>query len=191
MLNVSCSKPDPRAARPRSSLPSATRHLFNEVEAQVPLAPTSAGPTEEVWTGPEVDLLHFILLDSCALLADPQAPLEDKLDVLRWIYTEPDKDDRPFSFAHCLQFFGRATNPSQGTLDVDEVRAALWPQIKDWLRQTLERYPTWVRDAFWTNPVYVAELLEKNPQRLNEAARAGVVQPDLFNPDGVAIGREP
>src|SRR5262245_10908354 len=59
------------------------------------------------WTDDAIVHLHFLLLDECEKLADPETPLEEKLDILRWIYTDPEKDDAPFSFANCLKVFGR------------------------------------------------------------------------------------
>lgn len=132
------------------------------------------------WTDDTIVRLHFMLLDDCEKLADPEAPLEEKLEVLRWIYTDPEKDDAPFSFANCLKLFGRPTDPTQGSFGPEEVREGLRGHLLGWIRESLERYPLWVREAFLSNPDHVSELLARNPQRINEEVRRRSAQGDLF-----------
>ena len=132
------------------------------------------------WTDDTIVRLHFMLLDDCEKLADPQTPLEEKLEVLRWIYTDPQKDDAPFSFANCLKLFGRPTDQTQGSLGPKEVREGLRGHLSGWIRESLERYPAWVREAFHSNPDHVSELLARNAQRINEEVRRRSAQGDLF-----------
>lgn len=134
------------------------------------------------WSDETIVWLHFLLLDECEKLGDPETPLEEKLDLLRWIYTEPEKDDLPFSFANCLRVVGRATNPEKGTLDPDEIREGFRADLSHWLEESFSRYPAWVRDAFFSNPDHFAELLRRNPQRINEEVRRQAIQADLFFP---------
>jgi hypothetical protein len=135
------------------------------------------------WSEEDVVRLHCLLLADLSALADPATPLEEKFDTLRWIYTEPDKDLLPFSFASCLRVAGcspMSTYPYFGRLDADEVRALLKVRVRGWLLQTLSRYPIWVQDAVQRNPQWVADCLAKNPQWINEQLKSQSIQPDLF-----------
>ena len=132
------------------------------------------------WTDDAIVRLHFILLDDCEKLADSETPLEEKLDILRWIYTDPQKDGAPFSFATCLKLFGRPSDPTQGTLDPREIREGFRHSLLGWIQESLDRYPTWVREAFYSNPDHMSALLEKNPQYINEEVRKRSAQGDLF-----------
>jgi hypothetical protein len=132
------------------------------------------------WTLDELIQLHFLLLDDCAKLADTGAPLEDKLELLQWIFTDPDKEDRPFSFANCLRLYGRSINPSQGSLAAREVREALLELTPRWMQESLANYPEWIRDAIRDNPPWIAEALSRNPQFINECIKKQSVTGDLF-----------
>jgi hypothetical protein len=70
-------------------------------------------------------LLHWRLLKEIGRLADPETPLEEKFDTLRWVFTERDKDRRPFSFVSCLRVVGcspLSPLPYCGLVDAEEVR---------------------------------------------------------------------
>ena len=57
----------------------------------------------EEWSEDDIVLLHWRLLQEIRHLADPATPLEEKLDTLRWVFTEREKDGLPFSFVNCLR----------------------------------------------------------------------------------------
>ena len=135
------------------------------------------------WSEEDVVRLHCLLLDDLAALADPGTPLEEKFDTLRWVFTDPDKDGQPFSFASCLQVAGcspMSTYPYFGRLDVNDVRDLLRGYVRRWLRETLDRYPAWVREAISHNPQWASDRLSKNPQWINEQLRRQNVLGDLF-----------
>ena len=58
------------------------------------------------WSEQDIVLPHCRLLQEVRRLADPETPLEEKFDTLRRIFTERDKDARPFSFVACLRVVG-------------------------------------------------------------------------------------
>lgn len=133
----------------------------------------------------EIDIveLHWRLLLELRHLADPEAPLEGKLDTLRWIFTESEKDKQPFSFVQCIQVVGCSPLSSTiffGKLDVESIRDWVQHHVTAWLVDTLKRYPAWVRDAVIQNPEWVEERLAVNPQWINEQIRVVSLQGDLF-----------
>ena len=58
------------------------------------------------WSEEDVVFLHWRLLQEVRHLADPETPLEEKFDTLRWVFTEREKDGAPFSFVSCLRVVG-------------------------------------------------------------------------------------
>ena len=135
------------------------------------------------WSEEDVVLLHWRLLKEIGRLADPETPLEEKFDTLRWVFTERDKDLRPFSFVSCLRVVGcspLSPLPYCGLVDAEEVRDFIRLAIPQWLRQTLLRYPTWVREAIVGHPDWVEARLARNPQWINEEVRRVAVEGDLF-----------
>ena len=85
----------------------------------------------------EIVYLHFILLDQCRYLSRPSASIERKEETLRWIYTDPELEDRPFSFKNCVKLvtgnapdFGAVYRRLQ-----DEMR----PVLAAWLHESLAR----------------------------------------------------
>lgn len=145
-------------------------------------APKATSPAPE-WSETDIVQLHWRLLQEVRHLADPTAPLEEKLDTLRWVFTEPEKDGLPFSFASCLRVVGCSPlSPIAycGLVDADEVRERIRHGLKPWLNATLARYPDWVRDAVAGNPEWVEARLARNPQWVNEQIRHTSVQGDLF-----------
>lgn len=138
------------------------------------------------WSEEDIVLLHWRLLKEIGRLADPEAPLEEKLDTLRWVLTERDKDDQPFSFASCLRVVGcspLSPLPYCGLIDAEEVRERIRHAAKAWLLATLERYPAWVRDAVVHHPEWVEAQLARNPQWINEEVRRIAAEGDLFAGD--------
>lgn len=135
------------------------------------------------WSEEDIVLLHWRLLKKVGDLRDSETPLEEKLDTLRWIFTERDKESRPFSFVSCLKVVGcspLSPTPYFGLVDAEEIRDAIRYQVKAWINATLERYPSWVRKAVLKNPEWVESRLGKNPQWINEQVKKHTVQGDLF-----------
>lgn len=152
--------------------------------------PDSAAPVATVdedspieWSEEDVVLLHWRLLKEIGRLADPETPLEEKFDTLRWVFTERDKDDKPFSFVSCLRVVGcspLSPLPYCGRVDVEEVRDFIRLALGGWLRQTLMRYPSWVREAVVEHPDWIEARLARNPQWINEEVRRVALEGDLF-----------
>ena len=137
----------------------------------------------EEWSEDDIVLLHWRLLQEIRHLADPATPLEEKLDTLRWVFTEPDKDGLPFSFVNCLRVVGCSPlSPIAycGLVDAEEVRERIRNRLKIWLNATLERYPDWVRSVVAANPEWVEARLAKNPQWINEQVKQMSARGDLF-----------
>jgi len=135
------------------------------------------------WSEDDIVLLHWRLLQEIRHLADPATPLEEKLDTLRWVFTEPDKDGLPFSFVNCLRVVGCSPlSPIAycGLVDAEEVRERIRNRLKIWLNATLERYPDWVRSVVAANPEWVEARLAKNPQWINEQLKRMSAEGDLF-----------
>lgn len=142
------------------------------------------------WSEAAVVQLHWVLLSELKKLADPETPLEDKIDTLDWALTSPAHDDQPFSFASCLRVVGTSPlSPTAyfGLVDVDEVRAWILVNARRWLRETIARYPRWAQDLFFSDPHFAAAQLSANPQWFNEQIRRreassseSAAQPDLF-----------
>lgn len=140
-----------------------------------------ASPVE--WSEKDIVFLHWRLLQEVSHLADPDKPLEEKFDTLRWIFTEREKDRQPFSFVSCLRVVGCSPlSPIAycGLVDAQEVRDRIQNNLKSWLSATLERYPVWVREAVIRNPEWAEARLLKNPQWINEQLKRLSVQDDLF-----------
>lgn len=135
------------------------------------------------WTEEDIVYLHWRLLRDVSSLSDPDTPLEDKLDTLRWVFTEREKDGRPFSFTSCLRVVGcspLSPIPYCGLVDPDEIRDRIRGGLRAWMSETLARYPQWVRDAVHRNPEWIEQRLAKNPQWINEQLKQLTVQADLF-----------
>lgn len=135
------------------------------------------------WSEEEIVLLHWRLLKEIGRLADPETPLEEKFDTLRWVFTEREKDHKPFSFVSCLRVVGcspLSPLPYCGLVDVEEVRDFIRLAIRRWLHQTLMRYPAWVREAVVEHPDWVEARLARNPQWINEEVRRVALEGDLF-----------
>lgn len=135
------------------------------------------------WDEEDIVFLHWRLLKEVSDLRNPETPLEEKFDTLRWVFTEREKESRPFSFVNCLKVVGcspLSPTPYFGLVDAEEIRDAIRAQVKTWLSATLDRYPCWVRDAVLRNPEWVDRQLAKNPQWINEQIKKRTVQSDLF-----------
>jgi hypothetical protein len=135
------------------------------------------------WSEEDVVFLHWRLLQEVRQLADPDTPLEEKFDTLRWVFTEREKDGRPFSFVSCLRVVGCSPmSPIAycGLVDAEELRDHIRSSVKAWLGETLTRYPDWVREAIATNPAWIEARLAKNPQWINEQLKRMSMHGDLF-----------
>lgn len=135
------------------------------------------------WDEEDIVFLHWRLLKEVSDLADPETPLEEKFDTLRWIFTEREKESQPFSFVNCLKVVGcspLSPTPYFGRVDAEEIRDAIRSQVKTWLHATLDRYPPWVCDAVLHHPEWVESRLAKNPQWINEQIKKQSRQGDLF-----------
>ncbi|HQR22649.1 MAG TPA: hypothetical protein PKV98_17400 [Burkholderiaceae bacterium] len=133
------------------------------------------------WSVDDIVKLHMVLLDELARLADPVTPLEEKLDLLQWVYTEPECDGRPFSFANCIKLCGQSINPHYGLMSAEDVRVELSRYVPRWLQESLSLYPEWLQQAVRSNPQWVWARLEENPQFINQQAKRAAKQGDLFS----------
>lgn len=135
------------------------------------------------WSEEDIVFLHWRLLQEVRHLSDPETPLEEKFDTLRWVFTERSKDEQPFSFVSCLRVVGCSPlSPIAfcGLVDAHEIRAHIRLSVKAWLGESLKRYPDWVREAIASNPAWVEARLAKNPQWINEQLKQIAVHGDLF-----------
>jgi hypothetical protein len=147
------------------------------------LSQHSHDPGDIVWTNEEVVRLHCLLLGEIQVLANPEAPLDEIFDVLRWIFTEPENDERPFSFASCLHVAAcdpESTFPFCGRVHPDDVRDLIRQQLKKWFAASLARYPEWVCEAIRKNPLWAAMRLASDPQCINRQLRLQNIQGSLF-----------
>lgn len=190
MLNASSSL-TPSAAFPdvffgeklSDSGQSALLQSIRPSPESIALLGTLDNDSDVEWDEEDIVFLHWRLLKEVSDLRDPETPLEEKFDTLRWIFTEREKESRPFSFVNCLKVVGCSPlSPTLyfGLVDAEEIRDAIRCQVKTWLNATLIRYPCWVRDAVLNNPEWVESQLAKNPQWINEQVKKRTVQGDLF-----------
>jgi hypothetical protein len=140
-------------------------------------------PSPVEWSEEDIVFLHWRLLQEVSQLADPATPLEEKFDTLRWVFTEREKEGRPFSFVSCLRVVGCSPlSPIAycGLVDAEELRDLIRNSVKAWLSETLARYPDWVREAIAVNPAWIEARLAKNPQWINEQLKRMSAEGDLF-----------
>jgi len=154
----------PRVAKPVDNANLSLDPAWAEVECS---------DDEEVieWTEEDIVRVHCVLLSDVKRLANRKAPLAEKLELLLWVYTDPEKDKLPFSFANCVRVAGcspLSTFPYFGRMEPDDIRNLLLPSIKKWLGRTLKRYPTWVRDVLKHETRWLANRLSSNPQWINQ-----------------------
>lgn len=125
------------------------------------------------WSTEEIVALHFILLDDLRRLAEPETPLEERFELLEWVFTDRARETAPFSFGMCVRLFLR-------TCDPDGVREALRPLSCGWLREAVARLPAWLGERILRDPEWAARELHRDPQWLNEALLRHAREPDLF-----------
>jgi hypothetical protein len=125
------------------------------------------------WTQDEVVMLHGILFDTCVeRLNDPETPLDEVVDCLRWIFSDSRNETQAFSFSNTLNLYQRP-HPRY-------VREVMQTGLKGYLTERLARYPAWVAEAFWSDPDRFADELERNPQWINERVLRVARDGDLF-----------
>ena len=135
------------------------------------------------WSEEDIVFLHWRLLQEVRHLQNPDTPLEEKYDTLRWIFTEREKESRPFSFVNCLRVVGCSPlSPIAycGHVDAEELRDRIRHGVRAWLGETAKRYPPWVREAIASNPSWIEERLDRNPQWINEQLKRMSADGDLF-----------
>lgn len=148
-----------------------------------PYDPLEDDSDVDEWSEEELVYLHWRLLEEVKSLADPEQPLDEKFDTLRWIFTEPANDDLPFSFAQCVRVAGcspLSPIPYCGQVDVEELRDQLRSKLSGWLNASLERYPIWLREALIAQPDWIIPRLSRNPQWINEQLKRIKDEGDLF-----------
>ena len=137
----------------------------------------------EEWSEEDLVFLHWRMLQELHRLADPETPLEEKFATLRWVFTEREKDNKPFSFISCLRVVGCSPlSPIAycGLVDAEEIRDRIRVCLPQWLKDTLTRYPHWVQEAVRHNPDWVETQLTNNPQWINEQVKRVTSQGDFF-----------
>jgi hypothetical protein len=135
------------------------------------------------WSEDGVGVLHWVLLKDLVSLHDPDTPLADKFELLRWVFTDSELDDNPFSFANCVKVVGCSPHSPTaffGAIDIDDVRNWLRRKAKAWFWASIESYPEPVREQIVTNTDYVEMELRRNPQWLNEQLRRHWERGDLY-----------
>ena len=137
------------------------------------LAAREAAPGYAAWSTEEIVGLHFILLDDLRRLADPATPLEERFELLEWVFADRAHEGKPFSFGMCVRLYAR-------TCDPDGVREALRPLSVGWLREAVARLPAWLGERILRDPHWAAAELHRNPQWLNEELLRLTRAPDLF-----------
>ncbi len=138
-----------------------------------PVAREAATGGYAAWSTEEIVGLHFILLDDLRRLAEPETPLEERFELLEWVFTDRAHEIEPFSFGMCVRLFLR-------TCDPDGVREALRPLSRGWLREAIARLPAWLAARILREPQWAATELHRNPQWLNEELLRHARAPDLF-----------
>ena len=135
------------------------------------------------WSEEDVVLLHWRLLQELGGLGDPYTPLDEKLDTLRWVFTDPKCEREPFSFVNCLRVVSLSPLspvPFVGPIDAESIRDWIRYHVRKWLTATIDRYPSWAAEAVLENPCWIESRLAKNPQWINEEIKKHTVQGDLF-----------
>lgn len=147
------------------------RKLLDEtttVEHRVELLKRIYTDREPVWMVDEMVQVHFILLNECQHLSDPEYPLAEKLDILAWLLADESHDMHALSFYRCARH-------AWGSCDVRSAASDIMGLIPRWIDETLRLYPRWarkwVRGFLLHNPDGLLKILDKNSQFINEMIR--------------------
>jgi hypothetical protein len=135
------------------------------------------------WSEEDLVLLHWRLLEELRHLQHAETPLEEKIDTLNWVFTDPDKDNAPFSFVRCVQVVGRSPlspTPYFGAVDPESIRDWIRANAPRWMRATIERYPHWVGEEIRADPEHVVRQIDRNPQWINEEIKKRSEFGDFF-----------
>lgn len=135
------------------------------------------------WSEEDVVLLHWRLLQELGGLGDPDTPLDEKLDTLRWVFTDSKREREPFSFVNCLRVVSLSPLsplPYPGPIDAESIRDWIKNHVRKWLIATIDRYPSWAAAAVLDNPCWIESRLATNPQWINEEIKKHTEQGDLF-----------
>jgi hypothetical protein len=138
-----------------------------------PVAEESAAGSYAAWSADEIVRLHFVLLDDLRRLSEPETPLEERFELLEWVFTERAREMEPFSFGTCVRVVFR-------TCDPDDVREELRRLTLAWLRDAVARLPGWLGEQILRDPQWAAAELHRNPQWINEELLRQMREPDLF-----------
>jgi hypothetical protein len=87
------------------------------------------------WIDDEMVMLHFILLDQCRYLSRASSSMERKKDLLQWIFTDPELEDKPFSFKNSVMLV--TGNPPQFGAVYERVKEALGSLMPDWIEESV------------------------------------------------------
>lgn len=159
--------PNPQAAQLAIALEGST-------ERSNPLGVRDAAPGRyTAWSTEEIVGLHFILLDDLRRLAEPETPLEERFELIEWIFTERTLEAMPFSFRTCVRLF-------MGACDAESVRDDLRSLVRSWLQDAVAKLPAWLGERILREPQWAATELHRNPQWINEELARHGREPDLF-----------
>lgn len=173
-------------------LPASTQLAIRDSVDDGPAIPGLDDSPAPPWSEKAIVDLHLVLLKQLVRLEDPETPLAEKLDTLAWVFTEPEKDDRPFSFVQCLRVVGLSPLSETaffGLVDIQEIREWIDTNARRWMRATIARYPAWAQEVIRTQPDFVVYELLRDPQWLNKQikARENPSSGDLFADAGATL----
>lgn len=92
---------------------------------------------EHWWTTDEIVLLHFILIDECSEIARPDANNENRIDILKWMFTDPWLEDGPFSFKNAIAVYG-GSRPGLGKFH-ERILSSVGSLVPKWRRAAIEK----------------------------------------------------
>lgn len=166
--------PRDEATAPRGPGAQLAMDLAGDGERRLPLAVNEAAAGEYAcWTTGEIVRLHLVLLDDLRRLGDADTPLEERFELLEWVYSDAAEASRPFSFGTCVRLYSRTCDPAL-------VREAIGSIARAGLEAALARYPAWLAERVLREPGWAAEGLHRDPQWINEALARARREPDLF-----------
>lgn len=167
--------------------PSGPLRLFEDLQApdasEVERYVNDDAIAAPPWSEEDIVLIHWLLLKQVQRLAEPETPLEEKIWTLNWVFTDPDKEALPFSFANCVKVVSLSPLsplPFIGAFDVGDLRDVLAHGARRWIRDSVQRFPDWIQELIRRAPAKVLEKLERNPQYLNQQVRDRQLNGDLF-----------